>query len=71
MDERTYDLDERLLEYSTRIIRLIESLPDTRAGKHIAGQLLRSGTAAYPHHGEAQGAESAKDFIHKMRIELK
>ena len=66
-----YDLEERLLEYSVRIIRVVEQLPNTRVGNHIAGQLLRSGTAPYPNHGEAQAAESARDFIHKMGICLK
>ena len=63
-----YDLEERLLEYSARIIRLVERLPNTRAGNHLAGQLLRSGTAPLPNHGEAQAAESAKDFVHKLKI---
>ena len=66
-----YDLEERLLEYSARIIRLVEQLPGTRAGNHIAGQLLRSGTSPLPNHGEAQAAESANDFVHKLKICLK
>jgi len=66
-----YDLEERLLEYSARIIRLVERLPNTRAGNHIAGQLLRSGTSPLPNHGEAQAAESANDFVHKLKICLK
>jgi four helix bundle protein len=66
-----YDLEERLLEYSVRIIKIIEQLPNTRTGNHVAGQLLRSGTSPYPNHGEAQAAESQKDFIHKLRISLK
>jgi four helix bundle protein len=33
--------------------------------------LLRSGTSPYPNHGEAQAAESQKDFVHKLRISLK
>ena len=49
-----YDLEERLLEYSARIIRLVERLPNSRAGNHLAGQLLRSGTSPLPNHGEAQ-----------------
>ena len=53
------------------IIGLVEKLPDTLTGKHIASQLLRSGTSPYPNHGEAQEAESAKDFVHKLRISLK
>ena len=71
MDKYKYDLEERLLEYSVRIIRVVEQLSNTRIGNHIAGQLLRSGTAPYPNHGEAQAAESPKDFIHKLRISLK
>ena len=63
-----YDLQERLLEYAARIIRLVEKLPDSRAGNHVAGQLLRSGTSPLPNHGEAQAAESRKDFIHKLKI---
>ena len=71
MNERKYDLEERLLEYSVNIIKLVEELLNTRAGNHVAGQLLRSGTSPYPNHGEAQAAESKKDFIHQMRICLK
>ncbi len=71
MNKRTYDLEERLLEYSVGIIKVVEQLPNTRTGIHVAGQLLRSGTSAYPNHGEAQSAESPKDFIHKLRISLK
>ena len=70
MKKQTYDLEERLLEYSVRIIKIVEQLPDARAGNHVAGQLLRSGTSPYPNHGEAQAAESPKDFIHKLRISL-
>jgi four helix bundle protein len=68
---RPYDLEDRLLAFSVDIIRLIERFPKTRSGNHVAGQLLRSGTSAYPNHGEAQSAESNKDFIHKMSICLK
>ncbi|BBO88599.1 four helix bundle protein [Desulfosarcina ovata] len=68
---QTYDLENRLLEYSVQIVKAVEQLPKTRTGNHVAGQLLRSGTSAYPNHGEAQAAESPKDFIHKLRISLK
>ena len=71
MKRQTYDLEERLLEYSVRIIKIVEQLPNTRVGNHVAGQLLKSGTSPYPNHGEAQAAESPKDFIHKLRIALK
>ena len=66
-----YDLEERLLDYAERIIHLSDSLPSTRSGNHIAGQLLRSGTSPLPNHGEAQAAESVDDFIHKLKICLK
>ncbi len=71
MRERKYDLEERLLRYSVRIIKLVDTLPNTRVGNHVARQLLRAGTSPYPNHGEAQSAESPKDFIHKLRISLK
>lgn len=64
-------MEGRLLEYSAAIIRLVEEIPDTRAGNHVAGQLLRSGTSALPNHGEAQAAGSPADFIHKMKVCLK
>lgn len=71
MAQQPYDLEERLLKFAVQIIRLVESLPKTRAGNHVAGQLLRCGTAPLSNHGEAQGAESTADFIHKMSICLK
>ena len=71
MKRQTYDLEERLLEYSVRIMKIVGRLPNTRTTRHVADQLLRSGTSPYPNHGEAQAAESPKDFIHKLRISLK
>src|SRR5207248_5321466 len=66
-----FDLEERLLEFSARIIRVVDALPNTRAANHLAGQLLRSGTSPYGNHGEVEAAESRKDFIHKLKICLK
>jgi four helix bundle protein len=71
MTKQKYDLEERLLEFSVRIIKIVEQVPNTRTGNHVAGQLLKSGTSPYPNHGEAQAAESPKDFVHKLRISLK
>ena len=56
------------MEYAALIVRLVEKLPSTRAGNHVAGQLLRSGTLVLPNHGEAEGAESRNDFIHKLGV---
>ncbi len=65
------DLEDRLVNFSSMVIDVIELLPDTRIANHIAGQLLRCGTSAGPNYGEAQGAESRRDFVHKMKIGLK
>ncbi len=64
-------LEERLIDFAVRIVRLSPSLPRTAAGRHIAGQILRSGTSPAPNYGEARGAESNADFVHKLRIVLK
>jgi four helix bundle protein len=68
---RKFDLEDRLLEFASAVIDLSASLPATRAGNHIAGQGLRSGTSPYPNHGKAEAAESRDDFIHKLKICLK
>jgi four helix bundle protein len=68
---RKYDLEERLLNFTADIVSLADSLPSTKAGNHIAGQLLRCGTSPLPNHGEVEAAESRKDFLHKLRVCLK
>ena len=68
---RTYDLEERLVEFAVSIIGVAERLPKSPAGNHIAGQLIRSGTSPAANYGEAQSAESRKDFVHKMKLALK
>ena len=66
-----YDLEDRLLKFAADIIAFTESLPNTRAGNHIAGQLLRCGTSSLSNHGEVEAAESRRDFLHKLSICLK
>lgn len=70
-DESKWDLEDRLLDYACAIIRLVESLPNSRTANHLAGQLMRSGTSPLPNHGESQAAESVDDFIHKISVVLK
>lgn len=65
------ELAERLLDFSVRIIQLVETFPKTATGKHVKGQLLRSGTAPGANYEEARGAESKADFVHKLSIVLK
>jgi four helix bundle protein len=69
--DRRYDLEDRLLNFAVDVVELTESLPNTRAGNHVAGQLLRCGTSPLSNHGEVEAAESRKDFLHKLRICLK
>ncbi len=66
-----YDLEDRLIEFGTRIIKLVGALPNTLVTRHLGGQLIRSGTSPALLYGEAQAAESRSDFIHKMKIGLK
>jgi four helix bundle protein len=66
-----FDLEDRLLDFSARVIRLVDALPNSRAANHISGQLLRCGTSPYGNHGEVEAAESRKDFVHKLKICLK
>lgn len=65
------ELENRLIDFAVMVITVVEALPNTKAGNHIAGQLVRSGTSPAPNYGEARSAESRKDFIHKMKISLK
>lgn len=69
--KRIYDLEERLISFAIRMLTVAENLPQTKSALHIASQLTRSGTSPALNYGEAQGAESEKDFVHKMRIVLK
>jgi len=61
-------LEERLIEFAPEIVTFSTELTGTPAGKHIALQILRSGTAPAPNYAEARGAESRADFIHKLGI---
>jgi four helix bundle protein len=69
--EKKYDLEERLLAFAANTVRLADSLPNTKAGNHIASQLLRCCTSPLANHGEVEAAESRNDFLHKLRICLK
>ncbi|MBN8676570.1 MAG: four helix bundle protein [Chitinophagales bacterium] len=71
MNKPKYDLEDRLIEFGARIIKLVDALPGSIATRHLGGQLVRSGTAPALLYGEAQAAESRADFIHKMKIGLK
>ncbi len=69
MDQRKADeLEERLIDFGVRIIKRAGHLPATAAGKHLARQIVRSGTSTAPNYGESRSAESDADFVHKLSI---
>jgi four helix bundle protein len=65
------DIRERLVGFAVEVMNLCDELPQTTAGNHLGGQLLRSATSAAPNYAEARGAESPRDFLHKLGIALK
>jgi len=65
------ELEDRLIEFAVSIVGIVDKLPKTKTGNHFSGQLLRSGTSPALNYGEVRGAESKKDFIHKIQIVLK
>ena len=64
-------LEERLVEFAVGVIPIANRLSESFAGRHIAGQIIRSGTSSAPNYAEARSAESRADFIHKLRIAIK
>ena len=68
---RANDLEKRLISFAAAIIALPSKLPKTPQGRHICSQILRSGTAAAANYGEARGAESRADFVHKLKVVFK
>jgi four helix bundle protein len=65
------ELSERLWDFAARIGKVVDALPDTRLGRHVAGQLVRCGTSSAPNYDEACAAESRADFVHKTSLALK
>ena len=71
MNGKKFDIEERLIDFAVEIIFFVESLPNTKSASHLGGQALRSGTSPSLNYGEAKGAESKNDFLHKMKLCLK
>ena len=69
--ERIYDLEDRFVDCTCRMIDVVEALPKTRSGNYMAGQLIRSCHSPAFNYSESQAAESAEDFIHKLKVVLK
>jgi four helix bundle protein len=68
---KKFDLHERLIDFAVEIITITDNLKATKAGNHLSGQIVRSGTSPSLNYSEAQSAESRNDFIHKMSVVLK
>jgi four helix bundle protein len=64
-------LERRLISFAAAVLALSTKLPRTPQGRHVCGQILRSGTLAAANYGEARGAESRADFIHKLKVVFK
>src|SRR4249919_1314932 len=71
MKEKKFDLEDRLVDFTCRMIDVVDALPDTRAGNYIASQLIKSCHSPSLNYAEAQAAESINDFVHKLGIVLK
>src|SRR6202049_4229739 len=65
------ELEQRFVSFAADILALSAKLPRTPQGRHVCRQILRSGTATAANYGEARGAESRSDFVHKLGIVLK
>ena len=70
-NSKKYDINERLIEFAVNVIAICDSVNSSRAGSHMVGQLIRSGTSPALNYGEAQSAESRGYFIHKLKIAVK
>lgn len=68
---KQYDLHERLIDFAVMIITITKGVENSKAGNHLVGQIIRSGSSPSLNYSEAQSAESRNDFIHKMSIVLK
>jgi len=71
MKANKYDLEERLIQFAVDVILLCGKIEGNFASQHLSKQLIRSATSSALNYGEAQSAESKRDFLHKMKICLK
>jgi four helix bundle protein len=69
--EVPYDIRERTFQFAVRVLQAIRQLPDDPATRVVAYQLAKSATSVGANVEEADGAESRRDFVHKMSIARK
>ena len=68
---KEYNLEDRLIRFSVQIINLSGKIPKSDIGRYLVDQISRSAISSSLNYGEAKGAESRRDFIHKLKISLK
>lgn len=66
-----YQTEERLVNYAVSILDFCVDFPNTNVGRYYSDQLSRAAGSSALNYGEAQAAESRRDFVHKMKISLK
>jgi four helix bundle protein len=71
MEQRKFNLEDRLIKFACICLEICDLLPNSRTGQNLEFQLSKSSTASALVYGEAQAAESKPDFIHKVKIVLK
>ena len=69
--KNTEKLEERIVDFTVRVIKISNSLPKNSTGNYLADQIIRSAISPALNYAEARDSESRKDFIHKMKIVLK
>jgi len=65
------ELENRLIDFGAAVCETIQHLPNDLVGSHISRQVVRSATSPAANYAEARGAESRRDFVHKVQICLK
>ncbi|NIM48178.1 MAG: four helix bundle protein [Gemmatimonadales bacterium] len=71
MPRTRFDLEDRLIDFAAGVCGVVDRLPRTAVGRHVGDQLVRCATSPAANYAEAQGAESRRDFVHKLEICLK
>ena len=66
--KRKYDLEERTAKFGEEIIKFADKVPKNAITLSLIGQLVKAGTSVGANYCEADGAESRKDFQHKIGI---
>jgi len=67
-NSKQYDLEERTSSFGEGIIKMVKKLKPSSINNPLITQLIKCGTSIGANYMEANGAESKKDFIHKINI---